>query len=74
MTYQPSPAVFADALTYAPKPRADADANQERSDRAFASQMAERPPRPRNVLMAEFPGLDKEDASQALRDSAGGAM
>ena len=50
---------------------ADADANQERSDRAFASQMAERPPRPRNVLLAEFPGLDKEDASQALRDSAG---
>ena len=33
--------------------------------------MAERPPRPRNVLLAEFPGLDKEDASQALRDSAG---
>ena len=28
-------------------------------------------PRPRNVLMGEFEGLSKEDASQALRDSGG---
>ena len=28
-------------------------------------------PRPRNVLMAEFEGLSKEDASQALRDAGG---
>ena len=28
-------------------------------------------PRPRNVLIAEFEGLSKEDASQALRDSGG---
>ena len=30
-----------------------------------------KPPRPRNVLMAEFEGLSKEDASQALRDAGG---
>ena len=28
-------------------------------------------PRPRNVLIAEFEGLSKEDASQALRDAGG---
>ena len=28
-------------------------------------------PRPRNVLLAEFEGLSKEDASQALRDAGG---
>ena len=28
-------------------------------------------PRPRNVLMGEFEGLSKEDASQALRDAGG---
>ena len=28
-------------------------------------------PRPRNVLMSEFEGLSKEDASQALRDAGG---
>ena len=28
-------------------------------------------PRPRNVLIAEFEGLSKEDASQALRDTGG---
>ena len=34
--------------------------------------MAEvKPPRPRNVLVAEFPGLSKDDASQALRDAGG---
>ena len=34
--------------------------------------MAEaKPPRPRNVLLAEFPGLSKDDASQALRDTGG---
>ena len=34
--------------------------------------MAEaKPPRPRNVLLAEFPGLSKDDASQALRDAGG---
>ena len=34
--------------------------------------MAEvKPPRPRNVLVAEFPGLSKDDASQALRDTGG---
>ena len=34
--------------------------------------MAEvKPPRPRNVLIAEFPGLSKDDASQALRDAGG---
>jgi hypothetical protein len=34
--------------------------------------MAEvKPPRPRNVLVAEFPGLSKDDASQALRDADG---
>ena len=30
-----------------------------------------KPPRPRNVLLAEFPGLSKDDASQALRDTGG---
>ena len=30
-----------------------------------------KPPRPRNVLIAEFEGLSKEDASQALRDAGG---
>ena len=34
--------------------------------------MAEvKPPRPRNLLVAEFPGLSKDDASQALRDAGG---
>ena len=34
--------------------------------------MAEvKPPRPRNVFVAEFPGLSKDDASQALRDAGG---
>lgn len=33
--------------------------------------MAEKAPRPRNVLVAEFPGLSKDDASQALRDAGG---
>ena len=34
--------------------------------------MAEvKPPRPRNVLVVEFPGLSKDDASQALRDAGG---
>ena len=28
-------------------------------------------PRPRNVLLAEFEGLAKADASQALRDTGG---
>ena len=28
-------------------------------------------PRPRNLLIAEFEGLSKEDASQALRDAGG---
>ena len=28
-------------------------------------------PRPRNVLIAEFPGLSKDDASKALRDAGG---
>ena len=30
-----------------------------------------KPARPRNVLLAEFEGLSKEDASQALRDAGG---
>ena len=31
----------------------------------------EKAPRPRNVLLAEFEGLAKADASQALRDTGG---
>ena len=31
----------------------------------------EKTPRPRNVLLAEFEGLAKADASQALRDAGG---
>ena len=31
----------------------------------------EKSPRPRNVLLAEFEGLAKADASQALRDAGG---
>ena len=31
----------------------------------------EKAPRPRNVLLAEFEGLAKADASQALRDAGG---
>ena len=59
----PTDAQADDKAPPAQRPRADSD-----------SELVCRPkksPRPRKVLIAEHPGLSKDDASQALRDAGG---
>ena len=54
-----------------PSARADARTGISSRRREEATNMAEvKPPRPRNVLVAEFPGLSKDDAPSS-RDAGG---